>query len=332
MKHHKVFSRFKPFHGECGPGRFVDGFLGTQVRLEYARVPNPPIADTPSVIHASYPALNEEYFEWIDLLESVIAAKDSYTMIELGAGIGRWAVRAACAVEQSRARLPYRLIAVEAEPTHFKWMTQHFSDNGIDPTQHTLIHAAVSGSAGTASFYVGNENRDTPVEWFGQSLTKDYEVDVPDEEAAYCGYRVRSHASGARSITVQAVTLGSILEDLTKVDLVDSDLQGAELAVIRSSIDALDAKVKRLHIGTHSTEIERELRDLLSSHGWHCSRDYPCFSERETPFGLVQFQDGVQTWVNPRLAGPWGRPLGFLRNALYRWRRERLQKETTPTV
>jgi FkbM family methyltransferase len=259
-----------------------------------------------SIRIAPYPAFNEEYFEWIDLLESVVAARKSFTMIELGAGTGRWAVRAAYAVRHYNQKLPFRLIAVEAEPTHFEWMHLHFTDNGIDPNQHSLIHAALSDTPGEASFYVGAECGDiAPDAWYGQVLTKDYEVDVLVEEAPYGKYQVRRHASGAKSITVPAITLVSILDGLPQVDLIDFDVQGLELSAIRSSIQELDAKVKRLHIGTHGREIETELRRLLTSHGWRCLTDYPCFSVEQTPWGPIEFQDGVQSWVNPRLSRPW---------------------------
>lgn len=70
----------------------------------------------------TYPPFDEEYFEWIDLLEAVAAAKDRFTMLELGAGFGRWTARAAAAAKQRD--LSYSLIAVEAEPTHFDWMRE----------------------------------------------------------------------------------------------------------------------------------------------------------------------------------------------------------------
>ena len=265
------------------------------------------------IVPAPYPAFNEEYFEWIDLLESVVAARKSYIMTELGAGLGRWAVRAACALQHHNQKLPFRLIAVEAEPTHFEWMKLHFSDNGIDPNQHSLVHAAVSDKPGEVSFYVGTNRGDiAPDGWYGQKLTKDYEVDILVEEAPYGKYQVRRHASGAKSITVPAITLVSILDDLDQVDLIDSDLQGAELSVIRSSIDELDAKVKRPHIGTHGRETENELRQLLASRGWRCLADYPCFSLEQTPWGPIEFQDGVQSWVNPWLRGPWWSPSAFV--------------------
>jgi|SRR6185437_6466970 len=50
---------------------------------------------------------NEDIFEWADLLESVEASGDNFTMAYLGAGYGRWIVNAALAARQKRR--PYGL-------------------------------------------------------------------------------------------------------------------------------------------------------------------------------------------------------------------------------
>jgi len=92
------------------------------------------------------------------------------------------------------------------------------------------------------------------------------------------------------------------LQDFERVDLIDFDLQGQELKVIQSASDALDKRVARLHIGTHGRAIERGLRKLLREHGWRCLADYPSSTTSETPWGSVSFQDGVQSWSNPKLA------------------------------
>jgi hypothetical protein len=85
------------------------------------------------------------------------------------------------------------------------------------------------------------------------------------------------------------------------IDLIDLDVQGEELKVLSSSVDLINARVGRLHIGTHSPEIESGLRQLLASQGWRCDADFGCCRENDTPFGPVMFLDGVQSWVNPRL-------------------------------
>jgi FkbM family methyltransferase len=304
LLHHPVLSCFTPFSGEV-PADYHFDFLGTRIRHRF-------IAGFSQrwgarTVEYSCPTIDNEYFEWIDLLESVVAARGSYTMMELGAGFGRWAVRAAYAVEQYHPRLPYRLIAAEAEPLKFGWMRLHFGDNGIDPDRHSLMHAAVSDAPGTVPFYIGGPKGgpfdQDPGAWYGQSLTRDSDADDNfDEDGEYCGFPVRLHRkTGWRSICVPGVTLAGLLKGHDRVDLIDLDIEGQELPSIRSAIKKLNAKVKRLHIGTHGREIEAGLRDVLSRHGWRSVADYPVFSTSETPWGTITFQDGVQSWVNPRL-------------------------------
>ena len=97
------------------------------------------------------------------------------------------------------------------------------------------------------------------------------------------------------------MTLKRILKDFHRVDLIDLDIEGQELDVLTSVADALDAQVKRLHIGTHGKEIEAGLRQLLSGRGWQCLADYSLNSTSETQWGEIRFENGVQTWVNPKL-------------------------------
>lgn len=299
--HHPVFSRFKCFSGTVPRGSGID-FLGTKIDSQFVlgilTYPEGEYVRTP------YPPVDEEYFEWIDLLESVAAAKDSYTMIDLGAGYGRWAVRAAYALEQFHGQLPYRIIAVEAEPIVFQWMGKHFENNGIDKTKHSLLQRAVSEVPGEALFYIGAPRGQwdrSLNDWYGQSLLRPEDMSGDSQEdGEYCGFKVTRHWTGWRSISIPTVSLSGLLKDLERVDLIDMDIEGQELPSISSAIEALDAKVKRLHIGTHSTEIESSLRELLSGHGWKCVADYSVFSTNQTPWGNVSFENGVQSWVNPR--------------------------------
>jgi len=303
VPHHPIISRFKPFHGEVPGGYILDGFLGTIVREECT----PGVADPePSTVCAPYPQVDEDYFEWIDLLESVVSSGGSYTMIELGAGMGRWSVRAALAARQFKPGMPFHLIAVEADPAHFDWLRSHFLDNGIDPKEHQLINAAVSDMPGQVQLCIrGPEGGNCdlqPNEWYGQFLTKDIEFASELEgQGLYEGSKVKVHQNGWKSVAVPSVTLTSILKELRYVDLVDVDIQGEELNVIASAMDELDAKVQRLHIGTHRLDIETGLRELLSSHGWRCQTDYSVGTTEETPWGRINFQDGVQGWVNQKL-------------------------------
>jgi FkbM family methyltransferase len=225
-----------------------------------------------------YPAIDEELYEWIDLLEAIDTAVGRFTMIELGAGFGRWLVAGGCTVRRQRP-MPMMLIGAEAEPHHFTMMEQHFSDNGIPPDEYVLINRAVNGTGEPVHFTVGH-----PEAWYGQAI-------VPE------GTELADWPE-SKTVRVQAVTLASILEPLDKVDLIDIDVQGTEAEIIEASLGPLASKVCRLHIGTHSHEVEERLRKSLGVAGWIKLRDYPCQTTIETEFGPIWFGDGVQSWVN----------------------------------
>ncbi|MBV9848815.1 MAG: FkbM family methyltransferase [Armatimonadetes bacterium] len=309
-KHHPVFECF-PAYRPFEAGGWRVNFLGVRQRAYYDNgyLPNWPGAvalrdDQPfdpaadlklSPVSAErrsevLPALNEEYFEWVDVLEAVADAKTGFTMIELGAGYGRWLVNAAVALRQIKA-IPCYLVAVEAEPTHFRWIKTHFKDNGLDPKKHRLVKAAVTNKEGSSWFCLGKPN-----EWYGQYITE--EPRWIDRAKVYINKHLRRRDIPQTINKVKAITLSRLLTSLDRVDLVDIDIQGAELDVVRSSVDLLTSKVRRIHIGTHNHEVEAGLKDIFTSRHWVNINDFPCFQPSETRYGVVEFGDGVQTWIN----------------------------------
>jgi len=296
LAHDEVFSHFRCFDGEVDEGFRVD-FLGVRARAEwFMRRDRPYLRRVEST---SYPEVNEAYLEWVGILSAVRAARDRFTMIELGAGWGRWVVRAAVALRQLR-KVPCRLVAVEAEPTHFQWLCQHFRDNGLDPTEHVLLEAAVGPQDGHVYFATGK-----PDGWYGQHIVAKpgYRGNPPRDGLL----RRLWHSLGGRnnsgvvSRRVKCVSLASILAPLDCVDLIDADIQGSEADVFEAAADKLKGKVRRVHIGTHSREVEERLRRLFTGLGWQCTFDFPCHSDTPTPWGVVHFDDGVQSWGNPCL-------------------------------
>jgi FkbM family methyltransferase len=299
---HPVFNKFEVLTSDAVPVDIHWGFLGELQRKHYDEgvaiaLGLSPTQYQPGQIRiGEVPALNDEYFEWIDVLESAVLAQDRFTMIELGAGYGRWLVRGALATRCYHPEMPMRLIGVEAEPTHFEWMKQHFRDNKINPDEHELIEAAVDEKDGEVFFHDSGD----PDSNYGQSIARD--IQQPGETIR----------------RVKAVSLTSILDKLDGVDLIDLDIQGAEYIVLRSAIDALNRKVKRIHIGTHGHDIERDLRKLFREHGWYKANDYSCQTTALTEWGEVVFGDGVQTWINPLLSSvqPTQAELGRLQRML----------------
>lgn len=238
-----------------------------------------------SMTEEGYPSPSEELFEWIDLLESIDDATDSYVMAELGAGFGRWLGAAACLIRKYKP-MPFRFIGAEAEPVHFEWTERYFSDNDLNWREHHLVQAAVGEWDGFAEFVIGN-----PREWYGQAIAQTFAnydwnyADRPD----------------ARVVKVPMVSIETLLKDEHTVDYVHMDIQGSEADVVASSHRTLSEKVRRIHIATHHPDIEQVLYNKLRREGWWCTAIYPGQSTSETPYGPVAFGDGVQSWVNPRL-------------------------------
>jgi FkbM family methyltransferase len=274
--HHPVFYKFPPWEGIVPEG-FIENFLGVMQRSYYWQPhdDNPPQYPADRYVRTGYPPFDDQYFEWITVLESVVQATSHFTMVELGAGYGRWTANAWAALKQCSG-LPHTLVAVEAEPTHFKWMAQHFADNVMDRKDLCLIEAAVTKADGTVGFHFGTEQWGGKRDWYGQSV--------------------------GGSHLVKAMSLRTVLQPLTTVDLIHVDIQGVEHEVLEAADDELDAKVKRVHIGTHSRRNEDGLRSLFRRLGWESVRDFPGSSSVDTEFGEISFSDGVQTWLNPTFA------------------------------
>jgi FkbM family methyltransferase len=225
----------------------------------------------------------DEIFEWIALLESVAHARSQFTMIELGAGYGRWTARAATAMKAKHPGTPMRFIAVEAEPGHFAQLKRHLHESDIDISVCTLINAPVSGRRETVHFTVGH-----PDDWYGQAI-------IPNANHPFGDW------PAAKVVTMKAITIPEVICDLDYIDIIDMDIQGAELSCIESSIDELSRKARRLFIATHSEDIHAKIYRLLRRPGWHCEANYTLQRTHQTEFGEIKFGDGVQYWVNHRL-------------------------------
>lgn len=257
-----------------------------------------------NIINTKYPAFNECYFEWIDLFDAVKNAKTEFVMIELGAGYGRWLVNAVFVLRMINP-LPYRLVGVEAEPTHFEYMQQHFVDNNIDLSRCELINKAITIQKNWVEhFWIGD-----PSGWYGQAIQNN----VPAASNFFLKNRIRSFLQKIRRgpqeltenkqiILVPGISLTKILKKFKYVNLIDMDVQGAELSILKDSIIDVNQRVKRIHIGTHSHEIEEGLRSLFLENSWICIYDYPCQTECDTPYGKIWFDDGVQSWINEKIS------------------------------
>lgn len=294
--HHHIFDNYEPWSGHVDAGWEVN-FLGVRTKRMFVTDETP--GEGGEVV-ASYPVVNEEYFEWIDLLESIEAATRTFGMIELGAGYGRWLANGGVAA-RARGLEDLHLVGVEAEPTHFRWMREHCDANNLEGAYVRLIQAAAAHDDGWVRFHVGD-----PVNWYGQAIDPNRPDFLPAGRVrdALAVWK-RNRGKRLRSVErVRAVSLVTLLRDLDHVDLIDADIQGSEADVFEAAAETLTAKVARVHIGTHSRENEARLRGLFAGLGWECVNDFGSLSEADTEWGHVHFQDGVQSWVNRALSVP----------------------------
>jgi FkbM family methyltransferase len=276
-----IFSQFARWRGRA-PAGFDVNFVGQLTDVSFNAGWADAVRMSDRDYWPPYAEICEEIFEWECLLSAVLEARDLFTMVEVGAGYGRWLVAAACALRRHKADLPIKLIGIEPEPQHFAWMQKHFSDNGLDPTKHRLIKAAAAGKDGEILFISTLD----PAVSYGQHV-----VDKSDD--LYDHYRDGK--------LIPCLSVETLLADLTNVDLLDMDIQGAELQAIPAGMRAMTQKVRRAYIGTHSRQIDEAMTHAFLSHGWQSVCQYGWNSEAETKFGKIKFEDGVQWWINPNV-------------------------------
>ena len=103
VRHHPLIALHASVAVPC-PDDFDCDFLGVRTRRAFY---SGMMGDSLPAPREPYPRFDEEYFEWVDILEAVDQAAETFVMIELGAGYGRWCARAAAAVpEEERLSVP----------------------------------------------------------------------------------------------------------------------------------------------------------------------------------------------------------------------------------
>jgi FkbM family methyltransferase len=249
----------------------------------------------------------------ISLLEAAVNAKSKFTMVELGAGIGHQVIQAAGALRAYHGPdFPFELIAVEGEPTAFKWMHDHFATNNVDPTHHQLIEAVVSDKDGSVLFEVGFpegfgsfvvspfRHFTNPARWIYRFIKRIYKQ-IKGHKLVPTDYWTGSKGLGIYTRKCKAVSLNSLLRDLESVDYLHIDIFEQEVQVLKPAIEQIEKKVKKIHIETHTAKAEKELWEMFNARGWKCVNNFPKGGVRKTEYGRFDFIDGVQTWINNSL-------------------------------
>ena len=274
--HDPALTGFEPWSG-IADGRFQHDFLGVKKDPRFRPKTRP---DPPGPLVTVYPAPHAGYCELSFVLAAIVEARsrETFTVLELGAGYGYW-LAVAHRARKLTSDKPIRLVGVEMVEQHVRWMRMHFENNGIDPSEHRIVHAAISDRDGTA-YYRPEENA-----WldYGQTVVG------------------RTEAKGL--VPVPALALTKVIEETGPVDLLHADLQGEEGKALGSAIEELGKQVRRIVCATHSRKIHRALRATFHHAGWSIVDDYDFRRRERTRLGDVQFLDGLLTMINPRFEG-----------------------------
>jgi len=303
--HHPIFEKFErtaPFDDD----RYHHNFMGARIAHEFEldlteAVPSidPSLATGLKASGRSarydedprYPyKLSEDYFEWIDLLEAIDRSNSKFTMIEVGAGFGRWIANAAAAIRRRKngSILTKKFIALEANQSRFDLLVKNCEDNEIPAAELDLVHAACTPDGSPVLMTCNND--------YGTGVFRNEKLMAMETK------RFSAKDSYGQTLTIEkvpAIRLETLLND--QIDFLDMDIQGTELEVIRNCVDALDKFVKAVHIGTHSSAIDAGLSHIFRLHGWHPRYTFSCGQLNQTPYGTFRFVDGMQSWINPRI-------------------------------
>ncbi len=226
-----------------------------------------------------------EATEWLAVMRSVLSAQGRYRIMELGAGWGPAAV-AGSVLARRRGLTDVQATAVEAEPHHYETVRQHFLDNGLDPSEHVLINAAVGVHGGVARWPIAGDN---------ETLYGNRPMDANGD---YLGRAI------GRTRRVEVRGFRSLLKAETVWDLVHIDVQGGEFDICRSALTRLNRRVARVCLGVHSRKLDGDLFDLFWRAGWVLEGESPTrfiFYPGAKSQEAMTSADGTQVWRNPRL-------------------------------
>jgi FkbM family methyltransferase len=276
-EHAAVINAFMPFCTSPAPAGSWHDFLGVRTQCDYmpdsyvdiqGQVQGPPGSPN-GPIH--------DVEEWVGTLRSVLEARDRFVVVELGAGWAPWLVAGAKAAERVGLQ-NVMLVGVEGSMAHVDFMHRHLEDNGIDPSQHRLIHGVVGACDGVAYFPKLSE----PNNIYGA-------------EAEF-----NASVANCEMEEVKSFSLATLLSDISTVDILHCDIQGMEAEVFRAGRNIVDRRVRRVVIGTHSRKIEAELLDIFSGLDWVLEEEVVCKLVQSSKRTMCLQADGVQVWRNPR--------------------------------
>jgi hypothetical protein len=293
-----------------------------------------PVPAADALVHTAWPVIAEEYFEYVDMIETATAYRDDiggsrscataadervrrrmgrpFVFVELGAGYGHWTLAGHAAVTQTLGGCPFahRYLLVDVMPE----------------AETAILHLAEMNAVAT--------NTSSRRLHFHAGFIADANgLDAKQQAAAEQNRRTFTKLllGTARKAESAKTNAAAALPELLAmynmprcIDMVDIDIQGNEYSdgsggmfSAEANLRALTERAKRVHIGLHgSPRQDAELIRRFEAHGWRVRRHYPQRlwtyypngHKRQThtplnapPYGSVLFADGVLSLENGRV-------------------------------
>lgn len=286
----EMLSRFVIQKATVEEDRYTDGFGQITLRKKIPFAVSTRFDPERLTLPVPDDGFHAEALEYIALADSVRRAKNSFCVVEIGAGWGPW-ITLGGVLARNRGIKQIGLVGVEGLPKRYELMKEHLAENGLRPlvdenetlfrgVRCRVLKAAVVSVPSKVFF------PDVNVEDMGST----YSTDNTDRD--YRGLSVHN-------IEVDGISLSDCFLEYP-IDYLHIDIQGTEYELIESNIDRINDKIFAMMIATHSRTIEGKLIDLLYRNGWYLHREKPCRVEwaKSMPPTLqaMTVVDGCQYW------------------------------------
>ena len=214
-------------------------------------------------------------------LHVVSQCVDTFTMLELGSGIGVWSN--ICGRAAKMRGLKVMLLGIEGDKHYVELAEKTLIANCFEKNECRMLHGIVANQGNVALF---RKNQSSQIDWGGEPIF-DYEG-VVFEEAKKSG----------KYENVPVRSLDTLMGTSERIDLLHVDIQGGEETLFINNENLLNKKVKSILIGTHTREIEGNLFKYFDDLGWSLLAERPLIGSIEKG-RLKTDVDGVQYWRNP---------------------------------
>ena len=243
-----------------------------------------------------------EDIEYASLAQALNTARDTFRIVEIGAGWAPWSV--AGVVQARRRGLRPQAIAVEADTARSTWALQHAADNDVSAElvegSPTEIEARLTEPFGDVELLVVRA-----AGWHTSMTLQFPDLDIEDMGGAVWtlpGTDVDYRGAHLAHHDVPAVSLAALLASPELTDLLHIDVQGVEFDLVEPASDVIQRTVRLMAIGTTDRLTEGRLQQHFLPRGWGLTIDDPCkgiFTMTHPSLAGFTVQDGLQLWENP---------------------------------